>query len=288
MTTVPADFNLSLEEKSSYSVALPSKVAFQLPVYIEFIGEYYTKKDFYTKRQDLNNYMLMYTLSGEASLEYDGNQYVLEKNSLFLIDCLRFHYFEPLSCDWHYRWIHISGEAIQTYYNLLYPNKPQVIYPNISFDIDQIFTELTSLVNSPSIKSDLKINNIITNLFTEVISQNIPTDSTKNSQYVKQCIDFIANNYQRNINIDELAQQLFVSKYHLIKLFNQSVGVSPYRYLTEYRINQSKYLLLNTDMFVGEIATRVGFNSESHYIKLFNTIVGTTPKQFRKNPQTAG
>ena len=278
-----SDFKLSLDDaKSSWSVALPSKAARSLPFFIEFIGDYYTLTGFYTKRDSVTNFMLMYTLSGQSHLEYDGESYTLNENSVFLVDCMKFHYYYPLTPTWHYKWIHIGGESIGFFYEMMYQHKPRVIYPKSPDHVDDIYIRLTELVKSPSVKNDLQINNLLTSLFTDIISDDSTFGSIKNSAYMEKCINFIANHYTETINIKELAASVFVSKYHLINLFNKSIGMPPYRYITEYRLNQSKFLLLNTDMMVSEIAERVGFNSESQYIKLFNQYIGITPKQFRK------
>ena len=278
-----SDFKLSLnEEKSYWHVALPSKTARSLPLFIEFIGNYYTYIDFYTKRDSITNYMLMYTLSGQSILEYEGKEHTLNKGSVFLVDCMKYHYFRPITPHWHYKWVHISGESIGVFYDILYQGKPQVLYPAAPDNIDEIFVRLTELVKSPSVKNDLHINAVLTSLFTDIIAQEATLGSIKSSGYLKQCINYIANHYSEPITIEELAASVYVSKYYLINLFNKSIGMPPYRYLVEYRLNQSKFLLLNTDMMVGEIASRVGFNSESQYIKLFNQYIGTTPKQFRK------
>lgn len=278
-----ADFKLSLDdERSSWWVALPSQTAHMLPFFIEFIGDYYTHIDFYTKRDNVTNFMFMYTVSGKSLLEYDGRTYTLDEGSIFLVDCMKYHYFRPLTHNWHYRWMHISGESIGVFYNILYQTQPQVLHPGSPSNIDDVFVQLTELVKVPSVKSDLKINTMLTQLFTDIISEEITFGSIKGNRYLDQCIDYIANHYNEPLTIEQLASSLFISKYHLINLFNKSIGIPPYRYLTEYRLNQSKFLLLNTDLMVSEIASKVGFNSESQYIKLFNQYMGTTPKQFRK------
>lgn len=277
------DFKLSLDdEHSSWWVALPSKTAHNLPFFVEFIGDYYTHIDFYTKRDNVTNFMLMYTVCGKSTLEYENAAYTLDEGSVFLVDCMKYHYFRPLTPNWHYKWMHISGESISVFYNMLYPHKPQVLHPDSPESIDGAFVQLTELIQMPSVKNDLKINAILTSLFTDIISQENAFESMTANRYLKQCIDYIANHYPEPLTIEQLASSVFISKHYLINLFNKSVGMPPYRYLTNYRLSQSKFLLLNTDLMVGEIAIKVGFNSESQYIKLFNQYVGITPKQFRK------
>jgi len=81
--------------------------------------------------------------------------------------------------------------------------------------------------------------------------------------------------------LDELSNNVGVSKYHLSRLFKKFTGYSPYEYLMNYRINESKKLLKTTNLPIYQIADRVGFNSSSHYIKIFKKNEEVTPLQFR-------
>ena len=60
------------------------------------------------------------------------------------------------------------------------------------------------------------------------------------------------------------------------------MGVTPYEYLTEYRINMAKIPLRTTYKSVFEIAFDVGYNSKSNFIAKFHSMTGVTPSQYRK------
>jgi AraC-like DNA-binding protein len=64
--------------------------------------------------------------------------------------------------------------------------------------------------------------------------------------------------------------------------FKQATGHSLNRYLTIYRINQAKRLLMDTPLSVTEIASAVGFGDLSHFFHTFKSETGLTPSSFRK------
>ena len=67
-----------------------------------------------------------------------------------------------------------------------------------------------------------------------------------------------------------------------MKIFKQYTGKTFISYINEIRIEKSKYLILNTDLSITEIATKVGFNNTRYYIKKFQHLQGITPHKFRK------
>ena len=103
------------------------------------------------------------------------------------------------------------------------------------------------------------------------------------SLYIEPTIKIMEEEYDRSITIETIAEQLFISPQYLTRLFKQFIDDSPYNYLTNYRINRSKELLVNqNNLAIQAIALQVGFNSPSQYNHLFKKKTGYTPRQFRK------
>lgn len=97
-----------------------------------------------------------------------------------------------------------------------------------------------------------------------------------------QVLDYIDAHLDRDIKLADLSQLLDTSQFHFSRLFKQSVGLSPYQYLMQQRIERAKQLLKHTDRLIMEIALDCGFNSHSQLSKQFRQLTGTTPKAYRK------
>jgi len=146
----------------------------------------------------------------------------------------------------------------------------------------EIFDNLYTLVDMPSIYNHILISDTISHILTKLASGFIISNSDdKNNKYIAEAIDYIENNYSNKLTIEEIADHVYISKYYLIKLFKKTLGISPYRYIVELRITKSKNLLISTDMSLNDISAYVGFNSTSHFIKLFKEHTGITPKKYR-------
>ena len=85
----------------------------------------------------------------------------------------------------------------------------------------------------------------------------------------------------RPITVDDITEHIKISKYHFIRLFKKQMGVTPYEYLINYRINQAKILLQTTSRSLFEISYDVGYKSKSNFVAQFKTLVGTTPAKYR-------
>lgn len=93
---------------------------------------------------------------------------------------------------------------------------------------------------------------------------------------------YIDTHYKEPLNLDVLAEQAHVNKYYMVHTFKQQYGVSPMHYLAHRRIEESKYLLRETDLSQSQIARVLGFSSASYFSQSFLKAVGVAPMEYRK------
>jgi AraC-like DNA-binding protein len=95
---------------------------------------------------------------------------------------------------------------------------------------------------------------------------------------------FIDSNYADNIDLDNIADEAYFSKFHFIRLFKNIYGKTPHQYLIAVRIEKAM-LLLRTNKAVSEVCFSVGFESLSSFGSLFKRNVGVTPSAFLEEQQ---
>jgi AraC family transcriptional regulator len=98
---------------------------------------------------------------------------------------------------------------------------------------------------------------------------------------LKQAIDYIQENLDRDLSLEELANILHISSHYFAHLFKRSTGYSPHKYIVKCRIERAKQLLQKRELSIIEICQQVGFQSQSHFTKLFRKHTQTTPKLYR-------
>ena len=79
-----------------------------------------------------------------------------------------------------------------------------------------------------------------------------------------------------------LADMVYLNPDYLARLFKKQTQTSIINYITTYRLEKAKELLLNPDIPVGTVALKVGYGNYSYFSKLFKDVVGCTPNEYRK------
>ena len=101
------------------------------------------------------------------------------------------------------------------------------------------------------------------------------------SMLVKQASAFIQQNYSRSFSLEELSNEIGVSKSYLSRIFKTDTGISLWDYLNRYRIQKAKELLLLTDKNITAIAGEVGYEDVGYFGRVFREIAGCSPRAFR-------
>ena len=95
--------------------------------------------------------------------------------------------------------------------------------------------------------------------------------------------EYIQKNYADiSLSLDSIASGVRISSSYLSKLFSDSIGITPFEYLTRYRVDASMQILLDSELAVTEIAATCGFSSSRNYIRAFKKFYQETPGEYRK------
>ncbi|AUT01878.1 AraC family transcriptional regulator [Nostoc sp. CENA543] len=100
---------------------------------------------------------------------------------------------------------------------------------------------------------------------------------------LKQVINYIHSHLTQPIQLAELSQICGMSQYYFCRLFKQSMGVTPYQYVLQQRMEKAKQLLRQRKYAIAEIALMVGCADQSHFTKHFKKYTGVTPRYFAEN-----
>src|SRR5699024_313603 len=100
--------------------------------------------------------------------------------------------------------------------------------------------------------------------------------------YIKQVLEYIQHNYDRDLTVAELAANVYLHPNYLHRIFKESMHCTITEYLTELRIEKAKMLLAKTTIPITEISDFVGINSRQYFSYLFKKRTGETPRDYRK------
>ncbi|GAB2537627.1 AraC family transcriptional regulator [Gracilibacillus alcaliphilus] len=110
----------------------------------------------------------------------------------------------------------------------------------------------------------------------------IPMANNEKNNHVNRLIAWIDQNYQRNITLDEMAENLHLSKYYMSRIFKDTTGMTIMQYLMNRRLVRTKYLLeMYPNKSMLDIAMESGFESSSHFSRKFRNHFHVSPTEYR-------
>ena len=107
-----------------------------------------------------------------------------------------------------------------------------------------------------------------------------------NNFLVKSALAYMTENYEKKLTLTEVADQMYVSQWHLSKLLNQYTKKTFLDILNDIRISEAKKLMEDPSLRVGEIAKMVGFSDVTHFSRVFKRLEGVPPAAYRNQMNT--
>lgn len=238
-----------------------------------------------------NHYLFHYVLSGTGTLMSDNSKGVTQTFSIksgqgFLIFPGQINtYFADEHLPWEYMWIEFDGLRVKEALDLteLSPDTP-VYRPRSKELRELLMQEMTYIVHHAKEAPMHLIGHLYLFLdyLTRSATRTTPLHSSKMSDYyIKEAINFIEQNFQNNISIEEIAGVCGINRSYFGKIFRNSVGRSPQEFLMHYRMVKARELLKLTSLSIADIGSAVGYENQLHFSRAFKGIYGVSPREWR-------
>lgn len=105
----------------------------------------------------------------------------------------------------------------------------------------------------------------------------------RNNSTVNSILEYIHSNYADISGLDDIANEIHITKQYMCQLFKKHTLVTVSDYLNNVRINNACEMLRSSDMNVTETAMQCGYNSPMYFCKIFKKIVHMTPNEYKKH-----
>lgn len=107
------------------------------------------------------------------------------------------------------------------------------------------------------------------------------TEVYKDRNEIDAALDYISNNYQKDLNLAVVANHVSLNYSYFSNLFSEKTGDSFHNYLKKVRIEKAKELLKNSDYKINEVAEKVGYKNPKHFATNFRALTGISPMEYR-------
>ena len=234
--------------------------------------------------------------SGKCNVYIDNETYCLEDGSVLFIPAFKEHTFiYPFSQDVKRTVLYISTEQLNWYFNKdfkdeinnLFINKHLQLsrksFSNLSNIFEKIQFEKYSLDNMSELLTKAYFFELIIYLIRcQRYTQNINQKTNLSNITIGEIVNFIENNYSRQLTLPEIAAQFGISESSLTKKIKIFTNMTFKEYLTKTRIEEAKSLLISSEKSITEIAYECGYNNSNFFGDVFKKAVGMSPSSYRK------
>lgn len=240
---------------------------------------------------------LVWVFSGEATMICDDVKYQLGRQTLFMINANQKHSvissYDSLIITYRFNREYLEKNNFH-FKNMRFINRVYTIgelvekYREVPLLISQLIKLLIAEKNSFLIRYKIigYYNILIYELHTLLLKEKSPDVKKKNC---KEClsrlntvIDYVSNNYSRDILLDELAGKIGISRYRLSHFIKEQMGISLRDYVTRIRFDNALKLLRETEMKVLEVSKKSGFSDVKYLNQLLRKNYNTTALKYRK------
>jgi len=272
---------------SSRIIYTPSVFAKTNLIHLQEIGSLTAQKPHTSRRNNLASYLFFMVISGSGTLEYDGISYDLTVGDCVFIDCKK-PYFHRSSEDlWTLKWVHFYGPNMAGIYEKYTERGGTPCFRPKTFDnYGQLHQSLYELAAAEVYIKDMKIYEKLAALLTLLMEESWnPQGGRANAarkQNLQEIKDYLDRNYSQKISLDDLAEQFFINKFYLTRIFKEQFGLSVNNYLLQIRITHAKKLLRFSDLPIEKIGQECGMSDANYFSRTFKKVEGITPGEYRK------
>ncbi len=104
---------------------------------------------------------------------------------------------------------------------------------------------------------------------------------------LRRVTEYIEGHLCHELRLAELSGLLHMTPYHFARLFKDSTGLPPHRFVIHRRIDRAAALLADGALSIRAIARSVGFRTASHFTTTFRRVTGVTPSAYRRGASTS-
>lgn len=229
-------------------------------------------------------YLIHFILEGEGTFMVNNLTYRLKKGQGFLIEPdYQVTYISDEASPWSYVWIGFSGrEAGEMLHSIGLSQENPIFACEHGDKLKKYVFDM--LAHNYSNRADTYRLTGMLYLFLSVIakSQQTKMETPSGNTYVNHAIAYIQNHYSISVSVEEISDYVGINRSYLSSLFKEYTGMSPVKYLQNFRITRAQHMLTVTDISVESIALSCGYQSPEAFHKIFRQLTGMSPKAFRR------
>ncbi len=224
-------------------------------------------------------YLLHFVVSGKGMFSTQSGKFELSANQMFIIRPYEINYYEADANEpWKYIWIGFTSEI---------PLPPQIMNNDVLTVpfLKRIFEDSISPASFDENIADIGYKYYLCGLIHQIFGLLLRGDAEKRvaaEDYVRRAVSVIESEYHHELSVETIASKLHLNRSYFSELFKRETGISPHKYLTDYRMKKAAELLTKRGFSVSVTALSVGYPDVFVFSRAFKGYFKISPTDYIK------
>ena len=264
-------------QMKSITEQLPSAVALRF----HMCGTTYPNRNYFINRPNSSVCCIEYIVSGAGHVQVGGQTFTAKAGDTYCLPVGVSQFYESdRKAPWEKIWINLSGEMTAKLAEL-YGTVGVYHFP--SLDTSDLLQKFQYYADRPTTEQTAeKCCALVSQLFLRMSRSLCATEQPKRTP-VQSMLAYIEQHETDVIRLEQIAATCHKSPSQAERLFRKEMGIPPYRYVLNRKIDLACQLLRETGMSVRDISAYLSFEDEFYFSGLFRKKTGLSPTQYRKN-----
>lgn len=252
------------------------------PFFVTEYGKTYLNTPCYQLRIKSHVACVQYVISGSGVIICDNETYTVKTGDTFLLKegSNQIYYSNPDN-QFERIWVNFRG-ALASSLLSLYKIDDVIVFPNTDSEklIENIQKACKNNEHDETLYKNASAQEFLR--LVQFLAQNKTTAVENINSPIEKVRLFIDTNIMKNIKLEDVANEFYFSKEHIIRTFKQTYSITPHQYIVQSKIRIAMIMLRHSSMSIEEISKQLSFSDAHHFSLLFYKHTGVRPSLYRK------
>lgn len=254
-------------------------------LYLTDVGFFPCAVNHYREREDgIEEYIFFFCTEGKGTIIVEGKEYELHENEAFCIPRFRRHlYFASKDDPWSILWVHFKGEDA-AFYPIdecrVVKFYAQHASNRMHFLFDLLFRVLEG---NYTLGNFIYISQVLSLILAETYDREKGDTTQEQNRHVTNVVKYMYEHLEENLTLDQITQEFELSRSYLNAVFQKYTQHAPMDFYINLKMKRACELLRSTDLYIYEVAQRLGYADQYYFSRLFRRVVGISPKEYRSS-----
>lgn len=237
------------------------------------------------RKEGIEEYIFIYCMEGSGIVEiYGTGEFTLHEHEAFCIPKFRGHHYHACADNpWSILWVHFKGEDV-AYYPLEELKVVKFLSNNATNRMMSLFELLFRVLEGNyTLGNFIYISQVLSLILSETYHREKHDTTLEQNVHVTNVVRYMYKHLQDNLTLEQMIGEFKFSKSYLNAIFQKYTRHAPMDFYINLKMKEACKYLRSTDLYIYEVAERLGYKDQYYFSRIFRKTVGISPKEYRNS-----